>query len=260
MLPTILLPRALCLLALVLLASGCAGTGKVTQFSTIDALLAGVYDGAFPCRQVAAAGTIGLGTFDRLDGEMVVVGGRVFQVRADGSVHRVPGSLTTPFATVARFRADRELTTSAPLTLRALEAQLDRALPNPNAIYAIRLRGEFPAMKTRSVAAQSKPYPALVDAAKSQSVFALGPARGTVVGFRFPPSCRGLNVPGYHLHFLSEDGKTGGHILDMTAGAGTRIGAQEAGRFEVVLPRGDSGFSRASLGRDRAGDLQKVER
>lgn len=96
--------------------------------------------------------------------------------------------------------------------------------------------------------------------AEAQSVFALGPARGTVVGFRFPPSCRGLNVPGYHLHFLSEDRTSGGHILDMTTATGLRIEAQEAGRYEVVLPRGEGGFSRASLGRDRSGELQKVER
>ena len=37
---------------------------------------------------------------------------------------------------------------------------------------------------------------------------------GTLVGVRCPSWVGGLNVPGYHWHFLSEDRTVGGHVLD----------------------------------------------
>lgn len=242
--------------------AGCAGIRdtKVTQFSTIDALLAGVYDGDFSCAQVLRQGSLGLGTFDRLDGEMVVMDGRVYQVRGDGSVHRVPLPLKTPFATVARFHPESVVRTSKCLNKTSLERELDRICSDPNGIYAIRLSGTFSVMKTRSVTAQKKPYPELVEAAKFQSVFELGPAKGTVVGFRFPTYFKGLNVPGYHLHFLSQDRRHGGHILDLTADSGCVIESADCRRFELRLPGSGSGFSRASLERDRSVELHQVER
>ena len=54
-------------------------------------------------------GDLGLGTFEQLDGEMVVVDGRVFQVRSNGSVREVADHVMTPFATVTRFRPDAEI-------------------------------------------------------------------------------------------------------------------------------------------------------
>ncbi len=248
------------ILVLALFSCGCAGGGKVTQFSTIDALLAGVYDGDFDCAQVARAGNLGLGTFDRLDGEMVVTGHRVYQVKSDGSVLRPPGSLGTPFATVVNFRPDKTFRASSGLPMRALEEQIDRLCPNPNGIYAIRLSGCFSAMKTRSVPAQSKPYPELVAAAERQTVFDLGPAEGVVVGFRFPAYFKSLNVPGYHLHFLSKSRSSGGHILGMTAAPGVLIEVEECNRFELLLPGAGGGFSKARLDRDRTRELQQVER
>lgn len=248
------------ILALALLA-GCAGGNgeKITQFSTIDALLAGVYDGSFTCRRVARNGNVGLGTFDRLDGEMVVVDGIVYQVPSNGTVRRAPGSLTTPFACVAKFRPSHTNRTTEALSYPALQQTLDRLCPDPNSIYAIRIRGEFPIMKARSVAAQKKPYRELVEVVGGQSIFNLGPARGTLVGFRFPKSFRGVNVPGYHLHFLSADRKTGGHVLDLTIAPGALIEASDGRRFEMFLPGPEGGFSRAALDRDRSAELHKVE-
>jgi acetolactate decarboxylase len=247
---------------LMVLASGCAPSreGKVTQFSTIDALMAGVYDGDFSCSQVMRRGDLGLGTFDCLDGEMVVVDGVIYQVTSDGKVRRAKGYVETPFAAVTRFRPDQFAESRGLMSMAAMERQLDRLCPNKNGIYAIRIRGEFPTMKTRSVAAQSKPYRKLVEVAKEQSVFALGLVRGTLVGFRFPTSFRGINVPGYHLHFVSDDRRSGGHVLDFVAAPGARIETSHCTRFEMVLPGDQSDFSRAALGSDRPADLDFVER
>ncbi len=256
--------RHLAVIAVIglLALTGCAANreAKVSQFSTIDALMAGVYDGDFSCAQVARSGNLGLGTFDKLDGEMVVLDGRIYQVKSDGKVYRAPGALLTPFAAVTRFRKDQESRTKNFLTLAELQKALDRLCPNPNGIYAIRIDGEFPAVKTRSVTAQKKPYRELVEATKEQSVFALGPVKGTLVGFRFPAYFKGINVPGYHLHFLANDRRSGGHVLDLTMAAGATVETSHCSRFDMSLPGSEGDFSRANLSRDRSAEVKKVER
>lgn len=221
---------------LILTAACTTGGGKVSQFATLSALMDGVYDSEFTCAEVARRGDLGLGTFERLDGEMVVVDGTIYQVTIDGSVHRVPGAMRTPFATVTRFRPEQTVKTTSAIPLAGLEAVLDHLCPDPDAIYAFRIRGEFPIMKTRSVPPQSKPYPRLLEVVKMQTVFALGPVRGTLVGFRFPQTFAGINAPGYHFHFLADDRASGGHVLDLTAASGLEISLAPAPHYELFLP------------------------
>lgn len=246
----------------ILLVAGCASTPerKVTQFTTIDALLAGVYDGEFPCRQVSSHGDLGLGTFDKLDGEMILVDGRIYQAKADGTVHLAPRHLSSPFATVTHFKANQIRRTTSPLTLSELEHTLNDICQNPNGVYAIRIRGAFPSMKLRSVPAQKKPYRELVDVVKDQTFFNVGPVRGTLVGFRFPAYFKGINAPGYHLHFLSDDKKTGGHVLGLQMAEDAIIETSDALRFELFFPDPDGAFSQAALSHDRSEELRKVER
>ena len=59
---------------------------QLTQVSTIDALLAGAYDGVMNTSEFKNYGNFGLGTFDKLDGEMIVLNGDVYQARYDGKV------------------------------------------------------------------------------------------------------------------------------------------------------------------------------
>src|SRR2546427_10223 len=47
-----------------------------------------------------------------------------------------------------------------------------------------------------------------------QHVFELEDVAGTMLGFRFPDYSEGIEVSGYHLHFISEDRARGGHVLD----------------------------------------------
>src|ERR1700761_666729 len=80
------------------------------QISTSRALVQGVYSEAVSSSQLLAHGDFGLGTFDELDGEMVLLDGTIYQVRSDGSVSKVDENAGTPFATVLRFTADHEFT------------------------------------------------------------------------------------------------------------------------------------------------------
>jgi acetolactate decarboxylase len=95
-----------------------------------------------------------------------------------------------------------------------LEQYLDKLLPTENIFYAIKIEGTFKYIKTRSVPKQNKPYPPLVEVVKNQPTFEFHNVKGTIVGFRCPSYVEGINVPGYHLHFITGDKKAGGHLLE----------------------------------------------
>lgn len=232
----------------------------LTQAGVIDALLAGAYDGFFPLSQLTRAGNFGLGTFHRLDGEMVVLDGVVYQVPADGKVRRPAPGVTTPFAQVVRFRPSGSAELVPGSALKQVEAALDAAIGDANVFAAARVDAEFETLTARSVPAQSPPYRPLAEVAKGQSVFSFAGVSGTLVGLRGPAFAKGLGVPGWHWHFLTRDRARGGHVLDFRlapAGPRVRAGYMTLRRLELALP--PAGMSGLDLARDRTGELKAVE-
>jgi acetolactate decarboxylase len=215
------------------------------QVSTIDALMKGVYDGILPVGEMKKHGNFGIGTFDALEGEMIVIDGRVYQAKADGRVYTVLDTTTT--AIVER-----------PMNFSVFSTEMSARLPSQNMIYAVRIHGTFPAMKVRAIPAQQKPFPTLTDAAKDQSVYTYTNATGTVVGFYTPAFFKGLNVAGYHLHFISDDRLTGGHILDFTVPANTTVEYDITPAFAMPLPTSGA-FTGVDLSQDLTKELVKVE-
>lgn len=230
------------------------------QVATIDALLAGVYDGHMTLRELRKHGDFGLGTFDRLDGEMILLDGIFYKARADGSVIEPPASETTPFATVTRFSPDSTRKLPRNLGNAALEKLIDQLVPDQNRFCAFRVDGVFQKMRVRSVPPQSEPYRPLVEVTKTQPIFEYANIRGTLVGFRSPAFVQGLNVPGYHIHFVSDDRSKGGHVLDLVVGEGTLSVDAKLEWLHVFLPSESRGFSGVDLSRDRTRELASVER
>jgi acetolactate decarboxylase len=246
--------------AIFALATGCATPkNTVTQISTIDALLAGAYDGQMPCRKLTHYGNLGIGTFDHLDGEMVLLNGQFFQVKADGKAYAVESTATTPFASVVRFQPRMTQSVPSGTTFSGFQKQVDALATNRNVFCAIRVKGKFRFVKARSVPAQSKPYPPLVDVTRNQPVFDLVNQEGTLVGFRLPDYVKGINVPGYHVHFLSANHQAGGHVLDFTLDQGT-IELAPCYHFQLLLPEDQSAFGRIDFSRDRSQELEKAEK
>ena len=162
-------------MGLALGAAGCAGPSRNTlyQVSTIDALLAGTYDGDLPLEELRQQGDFGIGTYDNLDGEMVLLDGVFYQVKASGKVVPPDPRGETPFAAVCAFRPDRIVAVPPGSDLAAVEQWLDREVPPRNGFCAIRIDGNFKTMRTRSVPAQERPYPPLKDVAATQPVWLL---------------------------------------------------------------------------------------
>lgn len=242
----------------MLLVSACSTyRPELTQISTIDALLAGVYDGSSTCGELLQYGDFGIGTFNALDGEMIVIDGVVYKARADGKVLPMPPETFTPFATVCTFEPNMHFPVSS-LNMDQLKMQLDSAIPNQNIFVAVRINGFFDMVKYRSIPAQMKPYPPLADAAKHQNIFQKKAITGSIVGFRCPPYTKGINVAGWHLHFISDDRQNGGHILALQLTEGEALCAT-AHDWLVRLPKGDAAFADTNLAEDRTAALHRVE-
>lgn len=247
-------------LGLCLGMAGCASPSRdsMYQASTIDALLAGIYDGDLTLRDLRRQGDFGIGTYDNLDGEMVLLDGEFHQVKSDGRVYSPDLSGETPFAAVCSFRPEKTFGLPQGADMAAIQTVIDREAPNQNRFCAIRIDGYFKAMRTRSVPAQRRPFPPLKDIAATQPVFDMENIEGTVVGFRCPPFTAGVNVPGYHLHFLSRDRSRGGHILAFELVTGTAQ-VDVLGRFVMQLPA-TKDFAEVDLAQDRQQELKGVEK
>jgi len=205
------------------------------QVSTIQALSAGDYDGKLSLCALKQRGDFGIGTFQGLEGEMVVLGGNFYQVKVDGRTYLVGEAAQIPFAQVTFFDTDKVFTVDTELNYADLKQRLDKLLPSKNIFYAVKINGRFKYVKTRSVPKQAKPYPDLDQAVKEQKVFEFNDIEGTVIGFRSPEYSKNLSVGGYHLHFISADKKSGGHLLDLRV-SGAKVEIDETADFYVSLP------------------------
>ena len=228
------------------------------QASTIQALGLGLYDGGMTFGDVLKHGNFGLGTCQSLNGEVVILGGRTYQVRSDGNVFEVPDSAKTPFAMVTPFEADRTLGADKPMDFAALQHWLNSVLPTPNMIYAIEITGTFTNVTTRSVPVQKQPFPPLSEAVKHQREFTFTNVHGTMVGFRMPEFLGQVNVPGFHFHFLTADRKHGGHVLKVLT-RNVIVQIQYIRDFQLNLPDLSS-FDKADFSRDQSASLQKAEK
>ncbi|WP_135605254.1 acetolactate decarboxylase [Methanococcoides sp. NM1] len=229
------------------------------QVSTIDALLEGLYDGQLSMGELKEQGDLGLGTFDALDGEMIVIDGEVYQMKTDGYAYSVDDTVTTPFAAVTDFETDESIVLKEPSHSSEVALLIWELLPSKNLMYAIRIDGTFEHMKVRSVPVQEEPYPLLVDViADEQAVFELEDVEGSIVGFWLPYYVEGINVPGYHFHFIDTGREKGGHVLEYVIRNGTIYIDQTAG-FELVLPE-SAEFMNGDISRDKGDELHTVEK
>ena len=158
---------------------------------------------------------------------------------------------------VTIFEVDIRERVESASSLNIVKKQIDNLMKSKNLIYGVRIEGFFKWVKTRSVPAQQKPYPKLANVIRNQNVFDFKDIQGTIVGFWMPSYMGGLNLSGYHLHFISEDKKSGGHLLDCTIADG-EIELDQTHQFSLVLP---THFEFLNLNLDETKDLsvQKLE-
>ena len=266
--------KKICLLSVVctvcVLVSGLAGCSSgyadnpiedretLVQVSTIGALLEGLYDGVITVGELKEYGDFGIGTFEGLDGEMVVLNGECYQVKDDGVAYVADDAVKVPFADVTFFDIDLKVEITEGSTYEQLQTTLKGLLPTENIFYAFKIDGTFSYMQTRSVPGQEKPYPPLVDVTADQVVFDFTDVVGTIVGFYSPVYTDGVGVAGYHLHFLTDDLDAGGHILNFTVEEATAY-VDYTPDFYLILPGEGSDFYDADFSQQNLDDIDKAE-
>jgi acetolactate decarboxylase len=179
------------MLTLVVVAASApaAHAAEVYQVSTISSLLAGGYDGDISVGELLLHGGFGLGTFNGVDGEMMVLDGEVYRGTVDGRAHVVAPSELTPFAVVVVLHPQGSAPVAAGQSLEQLEAALDALPYSASRVLAARVEGRFRAIAIRSEPKQQPPYRPLAEVMKAQQVIhALEEVDGTLIGFRFPPA------------------------------------------------------------------------
>jgi acetolactate decarboxylase len=189
---------------------------ELFQTSTVQALLAGAYDGDVTLGEILEHGDLGLGTLDGLDGELIVLDGQAWKASLDGTLIRPELSARTPYAVVVPFSPGPPVALRGPFSDAELEARLGHRIKRADRPTAIRIDGRFEVVHVRSVPKQQPPYQPLAEVIAQQQVSELRDVTGTMMGFCFPDALEGIEMVGAHLHFLTDDRTRGGHVLSYT--------------------------------------------
>ncbi len=227
------------------------------QVSTSGAIVEGLYQGCVTVADLRMHGDVGLGTFENLDGEMIVIDGRCYQARSDGSVVEAEDNALTPYATVVNFAADREARFADVASLADLESRLDAGRSSDNTMVSFRINGHFTSVKVRT-ACKTTTGVSLIDATATQPTFEFENITGSLVGFWSPDYIKSISIPGYHLHFISTDRKHGGHVLGMQA-TDLHVEINDMNHVHLAVPETDA-FLHADLAADNSAALNVVER
>ena len=232
----------------------------INQVSLLQGLTFGDYNGSVPVSRLKELGDIGIGTFDALNGELIMLEGTVYRAASDGSVEKVADDETIPFSDVTFFDADEVISLSSIDSVNTLKSELDKKVHEigDNRFYMIRADGTFKSMQVRSELPQTEPYKPLATVLETdQTFFNYENIKGTVVGLYCPDYMSSLNAAGWHFHFISDDRKAGGHVLDLASDE-LKVSIDRTDNFAMALPDNEM-FNNFDLTIDQSDDIKKVE-
>ena len=231
------------------------------QVSLLQGLAYGDYYGSITTEELKPYGDIGIGTFDRLNGEMIMLDGEIYRAAGDGTVEVVSRKETIPFCVATFMDADTTKKLQSIPDYEALIRTLDQMVAErgQNRFYMIRMDGTFRRMHVRSVYPQEEPYRPLVTVLEQeQTFFDYENIDGTVVGIYCPPYMAQLNAVGWHMHFLSADKAKGGHVLGLDIEDGA-LQWDDIDAFQLQLPQNKL-FAGLDLTVDQSADIEKIEK
>jgi acetolactate decarboxylase len=188
----------------------------VFHYSVIDAMRNGVYLGDLTVAASSRHGDFGLGTFNNLDGEMIAVDGVVYRIAPDGMVAPAEPERKIPFAAFAFFTSDAREDVTVTGGYDDLQQALIAKLATRNVPHAIRIRGTFPEIVVGGAnpVSDSDRTP-LAELMKARPQYSGYDVTGTIVAFYYPTYVGGVDLSPFHMHFISDDKRMGGHIMAM---------------------------------------------
>ena len=235
-----------------------AAPGNLYSAGYASAFIGGLYDAWYPYKNLHQHGDFGLGAPAKLDGELIMLNGKLYKTQYTGKTSPVSDADQTPYAVVCFFKAKLSYRPGRQLSKAALFKYLDSVLTNTNGIYAIHISGNFRYIKTRAFPpVEQKPYVPLAAMLDRQHFFEFNTIKGDLVGYKLPVFMEGPHISGYHFHFLSADKNSGGHIIDVTANDVT-IEVDTLSSYTMELPQ-TADFNNFDFKKDRKEEIKSVE-
>lgn len=212
---------------------------KMYQVSTLQALMLGYSRSVIPVSELLEHGNTGLGTFEDVDGEMIVIDGTCYRATENGTVEVAEPDKGVPFSAVCDLQGNRTVELGAFQSVDALKSQLNLLIEEDfglNSMHVVRIDGAFAFVDARSESAYRSMHVTLKDVlAQTQKAFCFENITGSLVCVYFPDYMDGINAAGWHLHFVSDDRKLGGHVFDVSMIRGRAL-LDKVNTIELRLP------------------------
>ncbi len=231
------------------------------QVSTLQALAMGYSRAVVSVEEFLQHGDIGLGTFEDIDGEMILLGGKCYRAMEDGTVLQADGNMGVPFAVTTFFLQGKMFSADNIKNMEELKMLLDLKIEEDfglNSMHVVCIDGSFVKVCARSESAYRSQHVTLKEILqKTQKDFIFNDINGALVCVYFPDYMDGINAPGWHLHFLSEDRTKGGHVFDLEMNHG-EICINKISSIQIELPKAPD-FDTYSLKEASQDEIKEVE-
>ncbi|WP_295072348.1 acetolactate decarboxylase [uncultured Fibrobacter sp.] len=234
---------------------------KIFQVSTLQALMLGYTNPVITVAELLEYGNIGLGTFNNIDGEMIVLDGVCYRAKDDGNVVVAESDRGVPFSTVCTMDTVEPIAFGKCGNVEGLKAELNNIVDahfGLNSMHMVRIDGVFDVVDARSESAYRSMHVSLKTILqKTQKSFKFQNIKGTLVGVFFPDFMDGINASGWHFHFISEDRKNGGHVFEIVMREGRGF-ISKINSIELKLPD-EPAFDTYSLKQASEKEIEDVE-
>ncbi|KAJ9658903.1 hypothetical protein H2198_003473 [Neophaeococcomyces mojaviensis] len=224
----------------------------IYQYSIINALMAGVADSGITVSQFRHRGNQGIGTFTKIQGELILLDGKVYQLQASGEIRTAGPDEQLPYAVATNFQPQQTISTKL-----KTKDDVDKVLEDfdghaANLFMSYRIDGRFKSLKSRTVRGQEYEDQPLAELGSKQAVQDYESIEGTIVGFRTPAAWQGFMVAGEHMHFIDQERKVGGHVLELVSEGEVSFGVAVVNNLHIELPTSEK-FNAAKMVTDDKG-------
>ena len=231
------------------------------QVSTLQALAMGYTRAVVNVEELLLHADTGLGTYENINGEMIIADGICYRAKENGSVEIAGQAMGVPFASGSFLRDSRCFYLGFVVDIGSLKSELTVKIEEHfglNSMHMARIDGVFKKIDARSEQGYRSQHVSMKSILeKTQKDFVFENIRGTLVCVYFPDFMDGINAPGWHVHFLSEDRTHGGHVFDMVMEQGN-VRMDKINRIEIQLPNTPA-FDTYSLKEASQDEIRHVE-
>jgi acetolactate decarboxylase len=207
------------------------------QYSIWFGFVNKVFDGDLKVKDLKKRGDVGLGSFDFLDGELVMLDGIPYRVRENGEITIGQDDDEVVYADAAFFSKKEVFSITHNIHFQDLPLLLDKKKRTPHYFYIYKIHGSFKHIKLGGLPRVERPFNEGLDVLiPRRPVFEAENISGTLVGFYCPDYIGHINAKGHHFHFISDDKKLGGHVMGFESSNTLEVQVDVKTKYQFDLP------------------------